>query len=142
VENNCDLILSSRVGGVSKDTIWNSVDECSVSVFVYIIRCADGRYYTGTTRGSLEHRIAEHNAGTFAGYTASRRPVELVYSEEFDRIADAIAMERRIKGWGRVKKEALIDGDFVALKEHSKSYAKRRRSFDTRAPLAAQDEGE
>ena len=106
-------------------------------IHVYILRCADNRYYVGTTRGSQERRIAEHNSGTFGGYTAARRPVELAYHESFARASDAIAVERRLKGWSRAKKEALIRGDFAALKQ----LAKARSSFDTRASLAAQDEG-
>jgi putative endonuclease len=87
---------------------------------VYILRCADGTYYCGTARQGLELRVAEHNAGTFGGYTSTRRPVVLVYSEWFQRIVDAIAAERQIKGWSRAKKEALIRGDFGALPELSK----------------------
>jgi putative endonuclease len=44
-----------------------------MSTFLYMLRCTDGSYYVGTTRGSLEERIAEHDAGTFDGYTALRR---------------------------------------------------------------------
>jgi putative endonuclease len=83
--------------------------------FVYILRCSDGSYYCGTARHGLERRVAEHNAGTLGGYTSTRRPVTLVYSEAFQRITDAIAAERQIKGWSRAKKEALIRGDFGAL---------------------------
>ena len=82
---------------------------------VYIVKCRDGHYYVGSTRGSLERRVAEHNAGTFGGYMKSRRPVELAFSQEFDRITDAIAAERQLKGWTRAKKEALIRGDMEAL---------------------------
>jgi putative endonuclease len=85
----------------------------------YILRCADGSYYCGTARQGLELRVAEHNAGAFGGYTSSRRLVVLVYSEWFERITDAIAAERQIKGWSRAKKEALIRGDFGALPELS-----------------------
>ncbi len=92
--------------------------------FVYLLRCADGRYYAGSTRKSLEERVAEHNAAHFRGYTAVRRPVVLVWSQEFDRVTDAIAMERRIEGWSRAKKEALIKGDFAALSP----LASRRKS--------------
>ncbi len=84
--------------------------------WLYILRCTDGSYYIGTTRATLELRVAEHNSGHFDGYTATRRPVTLVYSEWFDRITDAIAAERQIKGWSRAKKEALMRGDFEALK--------------------------
>jgi putative endonuclease len=84
--------------------------------FLYILRCADGSYYTGTARSGLEQRIAEHNAGNYDGYTASRRPVTLVFSQWFDRITDAIAAERQVKGWSRAKKEALIRSDFEQLR--------------------------
>ena len=91
--------------------------------YLYIVRCRDGSLYTGTTRGSLEIRIAQHNAGTFEGYTVSRRPVVLIYSEKFERITDATTNERKIKGWSRAKKEALIRGDFDALR----ALSRRRR---------------
>ena len=92
--------------------------------YVYILRCADGSYYTGSTRQGLEQRVAEHNAGHYGGYTATRRPVELVFSQWFERITDAIAAERQIKGWSRAKKEALIRGDFEALKMLAKRGSK------------------
>jgi predicted GIY-YIG superfamily endonuclease len=85
-------------------------------VHVYILRCSDGSYYVGLTRTGLDNRIAEHQSGRFPGYTHSRRPVKLVWSEDFLRLTDAAACERRIKGWRREKKEALIRGDFEALK--------------------------
>lgn len=93
-----------------------------MGAWLYILSCADGSLYTGTTRADLDTRIAQHNAGTFGGYTAQRLPVELVYSEHFKQIVDAIAAERRIKGWSRAKKEALIAGDFSRLR----SLARRR----------------
>jgi len=86
-----------------------------VSIYVYMLRCADGSYYVGTTRGSLDKRMGEHQSGAFAGYTASRRPVQLVFSQEFQRITDAIAAERQMKGWRREKKEALIRNDYSIL---------------------------
>jgi putative endonuclease len=87
-----------------------------MGAYVYIVQCCDGSFYTGSTRGALEDRVNQHNAGSYGGYTAIRRPVRLVYSEYFDRIMDAVSAERQIKGWGRAKKEALIRGDFDALK--------------------------
>jgi putative endonuclease len=92
--------------------------------FLYIVRCSDGSYYSGTARDGLEKRIAQHNSGIYGGYTATRRPVALVFSQWFDRIVDAIAAERQVKGWSRAKKEALIRGDFEQLK----SLARRRKS--------------
>jgi len=83
--------------------------------YLYILRCADGSYYTGTARQGLERRVAEHNAGTGGDFTSKRRPVKLIFAEHFETISDAIAMERRIKGWSRAKKEALISGDWKNL---------------------------
>ena len=100
--------------------------------YLYIVRCADGSFYIGTTRTELDIRIAQHNAGTFGGYTVTRRPVELVYSQWFERITDAIENERKLKGWSRAKKEALIRGDFALLK----SLAKRKAPHVSRQPLA------
>jgi putative endonuclease len=86
-----------------------------VGTYLYILRCADGSYYVGTTTAGLERRLAEHQAGDFDGYTALRRPVELVFDQHFDRLEDAAAAERQVKGWRREKKEALIRGEFAAL---------------------------
>src|SRR5690242_467835 len=91
-----------------------------MGAWVYILRCADGSYYTGTTRADLEQRVAEHQSGHFAGFTSTRRLVTLVFSEYFDAITDAIAAERQIKGWSRAKKEALICGDLQRLVELAK----------------------
>jgi putative endonuclease len=82
---------------------------------VYILVCADGSYYTGLARKEVETRVSEHNLGINADYTTRRRPVKLVWSEHFDLLTEAIAMERQIKGWSRAKKEALIRGDYEAL---------------------------
>ena len=90
-----------------------------MGTWLYILRCADGAYYTGTTRATLEQRIAEHQTGHFPGFTSKRRPVVLVYSEFFEQIVDAIAAERQIKGWSRAKKEALMAGDFKRLSDLS-----------------------
>ena len=92
-----------------------------MNAFVYILRCSDGSYYVGSVRGSLERRIDEHNAGKYGGYTSARLPVSLVYSQDFERITDAIAAERKLKGWSRAKKEALIAGDFDRLKDLARS---------------------
>jgi putative endonuclease len=85
-------------------------------IFIYILLCRDGSYYVGLTRDGLEKRMAEHQSGKYQGYTFSRRPVALVWSQEFQFLTDAIACERRLKGWRREKKEALIRGDYAALK--------------------------
>ena len=86
-----------------------------MNAYLYILRCADGSYYVGTTRSSLDQRVAEHQTGVFDGYTSSRRPVTLVFQEVFERVEDAVTAERQIKGWRREKKEALIRGEYAAL---------------------------
>jgi putative endonuclease len=82
---------------------------------IYILLCSDDSYYTGITRRSVEERVSEHAQGLLPGYTFTRRPVKLVFSEHYERIVDAIAAERRIKGWSRAKKEAYMRGDFSTL---------------------------
>ncbi len=83
--------------------------------FVYVLRCRDGCYYVGSTRVTLERRVAEHNNGTYGGFTKGRRPVVPVFAQEFERTVDAIAAERKLKGWSRAKKEALIHGELGKL---------------------------
>jgi len=91
--------------------------------FVYIVRCSDGSYYTGVT-SNLEKRIAEHNSGLIKGYTSKRLPLELVYSNRFNNVSDAIRSEKQIKGWRRDKKEALVQQNFEALVKLSKTRKK------------------
>jgi putative endonuclease len=105
-----------------------------MSAYLYILRCADGSYYVGTSRSSLETRIAEHQAGTFDGYTARRRPVTLVFHQYFERVEDAVAAERQIKGWRREKKEAVIRGDFATLPALSRRAARLPVRPSRRAP--------
>ena len=95
--------------------------------YLYMLRCSDRSYYVGTARLGLERRVAEHQQGTYDGYTARRRPVTLVFSEYFERIQDAIAAERQVKGWRRDKKEALIAGDLSLLLVLSKRGTKAAR---------------
>jgi putative endonuclease len=115
---------------------------------IYILRCADGRYYTGITRRPVDERVSEHAQGLIKGcYTESRLPVALVFSEYYERVDEAVAAERRIKGWSRAKKEAMMRGDFVALSALAKRKRKPEKpksdpsSFETQASPAPQDEG-
>ena len=97
-----------------------------MGAFVYMLRCSDRSYYVGSATGDdLAKRIAEHDEGVYGGYTSIRRPVTLVWSEHFDRITDAVVAERKIKGWGRAKKEALIEGDWISLQLLSRRRAGR-----------------
>ncbi len=104
--------------------------------FAYILKCSDGSYYVGSARGDLDRRIAQHQSGELGGYTSMRRPVALVWHESYQRITDAIDMERRLKRWSRSKKEALINGEFEKLP----GLSKRRASFATQPAAAPQDE--
>jgi predicted GIY-YIG superfamily endonuclease len=97
---------------------WNP--EVKDLAWLYILKCSDGSYYTGSTV-HLERRIAEHQEGVVKGYTSSRLPVEVVYVCEFPTEHDAFLRERQVKGWSRAKKEALIRSDFEASVELSKS---------------------
>lgn len=88
-------------------------------LYVYILKCSDGNYYTGVTN-NLERRLKEHEIGTDReAYTFSRRPLELVYYEMFTDYFSAIDWETRIKKWSRKKKEALINSRWDDLKKYS-----------------------
>ncbi|MGH7927041.1 MAG: GIY-YIG nuclease family protein [Candidatus Binatia bacterium] len=81
-----------------------------MSFWVYILRCAGNSYYTGHT-DNLEERIEKHKLGAIEGYTSTRLPVRLVFSEHFPTREEALASERQIKGWSRKKKEAVMSRD-------------------------------
>jgi putative endonuclease len=87
--------------------------------FVYILRCCDRSFYVGVTT-DLDTRLREHNEGLGGAYTFKRRPVEMVYFERFDSTHAARVRERQLKGWTRVKKEALIAGKLNVLKRLSR----------------------
>ncbi len=89
--------------------------------YTYMLRCADGSYYVGSTRGDLSERLAQHNAGTGSRYTAQRRPVELMWAAEFSHVTEAFALEKQVQGWSRAKREALIEGRFADLPALSRS---------------------
>jgi putative endonuclease len=93
--------------------------------FVYILKCSDGSYYVGSTT-NLEVRVEAHKSGEGGDYTARRRPLECVYSEEFETRHDAFVVERQVKGWSRAKKEALIRRDYDALPELAANAVKRQ----------------
>jgi tRNA/rRNA methyltransferase len=95
-----------------------------LSFHAYMLRCADDSYYIGHT-DNLEQRIGQHQLGAIEGYTQKRRPVTLIWSQDFPTRAEAIEAERQIKGWTRAKKQALANGDWDAVRELA------RKSFDT-----------
>ena len=100
-----------------------------MSFWIYILRCADGTYYTGHT-DDLERRIGQHQSGDIPGYTHDRRPVELVFSETFTDRIDALERECQVKDWSRKKKEALIRGDWAAVSEAARSRPRVSTTLD------------
>jgi len=102
---------------------------------VYLLECSDGSYYTGRA-ADLSQRLWQHEQGALpSSYTYRRRPVKLVWtSEECKNYSPALRWERQIKGWTRVKKEALIRGDFDALHEIVKSERKRKEEIKRNPP--------
>lgn len=94
--------------------------------YVYILECADKSYYVGVTN-HLYRRVAEHENGQIPkAYTKSRRPVKLVYTENFVDINQANAREKQLKKWSRIKKEALIKGEENKLPELSLAYRDKK----------------
>ena len=86
--------------------------------YMYILECADGSYYTGSTK-DLERRFSEHQNSHGANYTKNRLPVKLVYVEEFSRIDEAFYREKQIQGWSHKKKKALIERNVDKLHKYA-----------------------
>jgi putative endonuclease len=108
--------------------------------YMYILECADGSYYTGSTK-DLERRLWEHQNGLGANHTAKRLPVKLVYCEECDRIDDAFYREKQVQGWSRKKKEALMASDYnqihlLAMCRNESHCAGFGSDFDSAQPTA------
>jgi putative endonuclease len=102
---------------------------------VYILECSDGSYYTGST-DDVNKRLWQYVQGIEpSSYTYSRRPVKLVWtSEETKHYYDALRWERQIKGWSRVKKQALIRGEFDAIHEIVRAERKQREQTKRKPP--------
>ena len=97
--------------------------------YVYILKCADESYYTGSTHDLIK-RVWDHKNGRGANYTKKRLPVWLVFYEEYDDIEDAFEREKQIQGWGRRKKEALIEANWERLKLLSRNYTEYGKLVD------------
>ena len=95
-----------------------------MSFWMYLLQCADQSYYVGHT-DELEKRIQQHEHGELGGYTSTRRPVRVVFTQEFASREEALAAERQIKGWSRRKKAALARGDWSEMSRLSP----RRKPF-------------
>lgn len=95
--------------------------------YMYILKCANGEYYTGSTR-NLDKRLAQHQNGEGANFTAKHLPIELVYFEYYDRMVDAFRREKQIQGWSHSKKKALIEENPNDLKSLAKKdFSKRKK---------------
>lgn len=82
-----------------------------------MLRCADGSFYVGSTKeDNMASRLAQHQAGFGGRFTSTRRPITLVWHQDFDDYAEAFSAEPQIKGWGRAKKAALIAGDWARIR--------------------------
>ena len=90
---------------------------------VYILKCSDSSFYTGLT-SDLEKRMLAHNMGKYPNcYTFDKRPLELVFCQSFQDFGQAMLWEKKIKGWSRKKKLALIEERWEDLQKYSKNYA-------------------
>ncbi|MFD4422727.1 GIY-YIG nuclease family protein [Agromyces sp. NPDC058484] len=98
--------------------------------WMYILRCSNGAFYTGSTAQDIEARVWQHNEGLGANFTRKHRPVELVYCETWDRVDDAYTREKQVQGWSRAKKQALIDGEYGRLPALSRGRANSRRGAE------------
>ena len=87
--------------------------------FTYILECADGSYYVGSTT-DLERRISQHASGEGAAYTRRRRPVRLVWAMQMDSVAEAYLLEKKLQGWSRAKRQCVIEGRYGDLKSNMK----------------------
>ena len=102
-----------------------------MAFWCYILRCADGKYYTGQT-DDLERRIAEHMHGGHCNFTSRRLPVELIWAADFPTREEALSSELRVKKWSRAKKEALAAGDWARVSHFAKPpRARVSTSLDT-----------
>jgi len=91
-----------------------------MSFWAYMLHCRGGVFYTGHTE-DLDYRLAQHKSGAVKGFTSKLLPIELVWSQDFPTRYEALAAERRIKGWSRQKKLALIRGDWERISALAKS---------------------
>ena len=95
-----------------------------MTAWTYILRLKSGQLYIGSTT-DLDRRFAEHTAGQACRTTKLDPPAKVVYSESFPTFSEARKREAQIKRWSRAKKEALVAGDMVKLRNLSKSRNKR-----------------
>ncbi|TCQ01110.1 tRNA/rRNA methyltransferase [Sphingomonas sp. PP-F2F-A104-K0414] len=110
-----------------------------MTFWAYVVRCADDSYYTGHT-DNLERRIGQHNLGEISGYTQTRRPVTLLWCQDFGSRQEALAAEFQVKGWSRRKKEALAREDWADL--HDAAIPPRERALRLRSGRTEEEDGQ
>jgi predicted GIY-YIG superfamily endonuclease len=93
---------------------------------LYILECSDGTYYVGHT-DCLDERMRQHDVGSADSYTSRRKPLKLLYAQEFESRYEALSMERKLKGWSRAKKLAFMAGDWRHIRALSKGKHKQER---------------
>jgi predicted GIY-YIG superfamily endonuclease len=99
-----------------------------------MLLCGDGSFYIGHT-DELEGRLSAHSLGEACEYTRTRLPIQLVFSQELPTRDEAIQLERKIKGWSRAKKQALVAGDWESMRrEHRAQNRDRERPRKRRGP--------
>ncbi|MCI4589303.1 GIY-YIG nuclease family protein [Sphingobium sp. BYY-5] len=95
-----------------------------MAFWTYMLHCADRSFYVGHT-DNLEQRIGQHDQGGIPGYTQTRLPIKLVWSQSFDMRMEALEAERQIKGWSRAKKLALIREDWTLISSLARSHKEK-----------------
>jgi putative endonuclease len=98
-----------------------------MSFWAYLLHCSDGSFYAGHT-DDLDGRIGAHQSGLIKGYTSTRLPVTLMWSDEFPSRYEALQAERQIKGWSRAKKMALIRGDWPLISTLARNSKEKQRA--------------
>ena len=98
----------------------------SLPFSLYTLECADGTLYVGHT-DNLDERMRQHDEERADAYTAKRRPLRLIHAQEFETRYEALAVERKLKGWSKAKKLAYIAGDWAAISALSKGKHRQQR---------------
>ena len=104
-----DLKYKKMIRGMQKKEKIRRRKKRAEEWFLYILKCADGTFYTGVTK-DMKRRLKMHNAGKASRYTRTRRPVECLYQEFCGSRAQALVRECEVKSFPRKKKEELIAG--------------------------------
>lgn len=89
------------------------MSDSEAGYFVYMLLCADGTFYTGTSN-DVKKRVKTHNKGKGAKYTKVRRPVKLLYQEKLTDKSAALKREAAIKKLSRYQKEKLLKSNGIS----------------------------